>query len=298
MKKRRREGTRKGENEGKDSIHLGRQVMHVIHWHLLEIDQGKRRVKGQNYEENVKEKVHVWRTRERKERRKEKNERRKEKNERKESRIASIWAGMQYVSSTPPGDESGKEARHMKSFIAKRVNSILVNLRYLRFKLLKYKENNKKICNTFYHNFKNIPLYIMRKVSLEGIILFHTMVPLLLKFQIWRLTPFAIKLFTCSEQIRCLESYVTSAWVTGISLATPWQRALGSKQIHSLRPNTPARGRELHAARISSSNSRAWTTTLTTGQVSACDVLASMAYCGKSSGETEGKKEGRQNWKW
>ena len=46
----------------------------------------------------------------------------------------------------------------MKSFIAKRVISILVNLRYLRLKLLKYKENNKKICNT---------LYIMRKVSLE-----------------------------------------------------------------------------------------------------------------------------------
>ena len=55
----------------------------------------------------------------------------------------------------------------MKNFIAKRLNSILVNLRYLRFKLLKYKENNKKICNTFDHNFKNIPLYIMRKVSLE-----------------------------------------------------------------------------------------------------------------------------------
>ena len=55
----------------------------------------------------------------------------------------------------------------MKSFIAKQVNSILVNLRYLRFKLLKYKEYNKKICNTFDHNFKNIPSYIMRKVSLE-----------------------------------------------------------------------------------------------------------------------------------
>ena len=52
---------------------------------------------------------------------------------------------------------------YLKSFIAKRVNSILVNLRYLRFKLLKYKEN-KKICNTFDHNFKNIPLYIRRKV--------------------------------------------------------------------------------------------------------------------------------------
>ena len=57
--------------------------------------------------------------------------------------------------------------KQMKSFIAKRVISILVNLRYLRFKLLKYKENNKNICNTFYHNFKNIPLYIMSNVSLE-----------------------------------------------------------------------------------------------------------------------------------
>ena len=56
---------------------------------------------------------------------------------------------------------------YLKSFIAKRVISILVNLRYLRFKLLKYKENNKKICNTFDHNFKNIPLYIMSNVSLE-----------------------------------------------------------------------------------------------------------------------------------
>ena len=50
----------------------------------------------------------------------------------------------------------------MKSFIAKRVISILVNLRYLRFK-----ENYKTICNTFDHNFKNIPLYIMSNVSLE-----------------------------------------------------------------------------------------------------------------------------------
>ena len=60
----------------------------------------------------------------------------------------------------------------MKSFIAKRVNSILVSLRYLRFKLLKYKENNKNICNTFDHNFKNILLYIMSKVSLERPVLF------------------------------------------------------------------------------------------------------------------------------
>ena len=62
---------------------------------------------------------------------------------------------------------SSKVSKQVKSFIAKRVNSILINLRYLRFKLLKYKENNKKICNTFDHNFKNIPLYITRKVSVE-----------------------------------------------------------------------------------------------------------------------------------
>ena len=53
----------------------------------------------------------------------------------------------------------------MKSFIAKRVISNLVNLVNLRFKLLKYKENNKKIYNSSDHNFKNIPLYIMSNAS-------------------------------------------------------------------------------------------------------------------------------------
>ena len=56
---------------------------------------------------------------------------------------------------------TSKSLFYMKSFIVKRVISILANLRYLRFQLLKYKENNKKICDTFDHNFKNIPLYIM-----------------------------------------------------------------------------------------------------------------------------------------
>ena len=59
-------------------------------------------------------------------------------------------------------------SEHMKSFIAKRVISIFVNLRYLRLKLLKYKENNKKICDAFDHNFQIIPLYnITSKVSIE-----------------------------------------------------------------------------------------------------------------------------------
>ena len=87
---------------------------------------------------------------------------------------------------------------NMKSFIAKRLNSILVNLRYLRFKLLKYKENNKKICNTFDHNFKNIPLYIMRKVSLERYYFVLYDCALTSKMSKWRLSRFAIKLFIYS----------------------------------------------------------------------------------------------------
>ena len=53
------------------------------------------------------------------------------------------------------------------TFHGKRVNSFSVNLRFLRFKLLKKKKKNKNICNAFDHNFKNIPLYKMRKVSLK-----------------------------------------------------------------------------------------------------------------------------------
>ena len=61
-------------------------------------------------------------------------------------------------------DVSSYVALYMKSFIAKWVISIFVNLRYLGLKLLKYKENNKKICDSFYHNFKNVPLYKMSLV--------------------------------------------------------------------------------------------------------------------------------------
>ena len=45
----------------------------------------------------------------------------------------------------------------MKSLFAKTDKSIFVKLRYLRLKLLKYKENNKKFSDTFDHNFKNNP---------------------------------------------------------------------------------------------------------------------------------------------
>ena len=41
------------------------------------------------------------------------------------------------------------------------------DLRYLRLKMQKNKENNKKICHTFHHNFINIPCYVMSEVSLK-----------------------------------------------------------------------------------------------------------------------------------
>ena len=59
-------------------------------------------------------------------------------------------------------DDGNDKSRHdMKSFIAKRVYPFWSFWDILRFKLpRKYKENNKKICNTFDHNFKNAFLYI------------------------------------------------------------------------------------------------------------------------------------------
>ena len=68
-------------------------------------------------------------------------------------------------------------------------------MRYLRFKLLKYKENNKKICNTFDNNFKNIPVYTMREVSLERYYFVLYDGALTLKMSKMALTRFVIKLF-------------------------------------------------------------------------------------------------------
>ena len=59
------------------------------------------------------------------------------------------------------------EILHMKSLISKTDISILINLRYLRLKLLKNKENKKKMCHIFHHNFKNIPCYVISEVSLK-----------------------------------------------------------------------------------------------------------------------------------
>ena len=55
----------------------------------------------------------------------------------------------------------------MKSLNTKNDISMFINLRYLRLKLLKNKENNKKVCHIFHHNFKNIPCYVMSEVSLK-----------------------------------------------------------------------------------------------------------------------------------
>ena len=57
----------------------------------------------------------------------------------------------------------------MKSLNSKTDVSIFINLRYLRLKLLKNRENNKKIRHLFHHNFKNhfIPCYVKSEVSLE-----------------------------------------------------------------------------------------------------------------------------------
>ena len=47
------------------------------------------------------------------------------------------------------------------------VKSIFVNLRYLRLKLLHCKDDNKKIYDTFDHNFKNMHVCIMSYLSFE-----------------------------------------------------------------------------------------------------------------------------------
>ena len=60
-----------------------------------------------------------------------------------------------------------KKISKYEEFEFKTDTSIFINLRYLRLKLLKNKENNNKICHIFHHNFKNIPCYVMSEVSLK-----------------------------------------------------------------------------------------------------------------------------------
>ena len=62
---------------------------------------------------------------------------------------------------------SSKIKNQLKSLNSKTDISIVINFRYLRLKLLKNKENNKKICHIFHHSFNNIPCYVLGEVSLK-----------------------------------------------------------------------------------------------------------------------------------
>ena len=59
---------------------------------------------------------------------------------------------------------------YLKSLNAKTDISIIINLRHLRLKLLNNKENNKKICHIFHHNFKNIPCFVISEVIIEKVL--------------------------------------------------------------------------------------------------------------------------------
>ena len=55
----------------------------------------------------------------------------------------------------------------MKSLFAKTDKSICAKWRYLRLKVKKNKENNKKMFASFDHNFKNVPLYVVTNISFK-----------------------------------------------------------------------------------------------------------------------------------
>ena len=88
---------------------------------------------------------------------------------------------------------------YMKSFIAKLVISILVNLRYLRFKLPKYKENNKKIYDTFDHKLQKYT-FISNELGIIRKALFCILwwCPYFKNCQKMVLNPFCNQLFICS----------------------------------------------------------------------------------------------------
>ena len=125
----------------------------------------------------------------------------------------------------------------MKSFIAKWVISILVNFRYLRFKLLKYKDNNQKICDTFYHNFRYTCTFMYNELGTirKGIILYYTIVPLLWKCQNWCLTRFAMKLFipyTCFHMMFGLTSLACNPNITTIGfIRMHWENLNENKYL-------------------------------------------------------------------
>ena len=96
----------------------------------------------------------------------------------------------------------------MKSLNSKTDISIFINLRYLRLKVLKNKEN-KKICHSFHHSFKNIPCYVMSEVSLKRFY-FALFDDGLKKLLNWRLSAFEFRLFKLRT-----ESYIIRKEVWG-----------------------------------------------------------------------------------
>ena len=83
----------------------------------------------------------------------------------------------------------------MKRLNAKTDISIFINLRYLRLKLLKNKENNKKICNIFIITAKIFLVIWWVRYHWQGFILLYLMMDLLLKIWNWRLSVFEFELF-------------------------------------------------------------------------------------------------------
>ena len=75
-----------------------------------------------------------------------------------------ILIAIEYIGQKPKC-RSTRNYKQTKSLFAKTDKSIFVKLRYLRLKLLKYKENNNKISDTFDHNFENNHWHVMSEVS-------------------------------------------------------------------------------------------------------------------------------------
>ena len=60
------------------------------------------------------------------------------------------------------------KSKQIKSLNSKTDISFFISLRYLRLKMLKNKENNKKYVILYiHHNFKNIPCYVISEVILK-----------------------------------------------------------------------------------------------------------------------------------
>ena len=105
---------------------------------------------------------------------------------------------------------------HLKSFVAERLSSILVNFRCLRVGLLKYREKktmgkftSTTFC-TFDHDFRNVPLCMVRKVSFEGycFVLYDcALISEILKMALESFCDETLHLFFTENKLRCTMCY-------------------------------------------------------------------------------------------